>query len=104
MEERCLRGDFINEHKYLMGGSDEDGSRLFSLEPIYRTRDCAQIKTQGIQSKQTKTAVVFVVFVLFCFAVRVIKYKGTPSQKTCPRCPCVSKGIGLDDFKRSLPA
>lgn len=38
VEERSLRGDLINVHKYLMGGSD-DGSRLFSLEPIYRTRD-----------------------------------------------------------------
>jgi len=38
LENRRLRGDLTNADKYLQGGSQKDGARLFSVVPSDRTR------------------------------------------------------------------
>ncbi|KGL84918.1 hypothetical protein N309_11005, partial [Tinamus guttatus] len=55
LEKRRLRGDLISVHKYLKGGSEEDGAGLFSLVATDRTIGNGQkLKHQNFHRKIRK--------------------------------------------------
>ena len=50
-----LAGDLINAHKYLQGGCQEDGAKLFSVVPSDRTRGNGhKLKQRKLQLKMRR--------------------------------------------------
>jgi len=113
LKKRRLRGDLRNADKYLQGGCQEDGARLFSVVPSDRTRGNGhRLKQRKLQLNLRKNF----------FPLRVTEpwprlpreaVESPPLEifKTCLDAVLCSllwvtllrQGVGLGDPQRSLP-
>ena len=113
LEKRRLRGDLINAYKYLQGGCQEDGARLFPVGPSDRTRGNGhKLKQRKFQLNPRKNF----------FPLRVMEpwprlpreAVESPSLEIFQTCldkvlcsllwvTLLGQGVGLGDPQRSLP-
>lgn len=97
-------GDLINVYKYLKGGCEENGVRLFAVMLSVRTRDSGHIlehKTFRLNTRKHCCAV------LRC-AVEFVESASSAATWTWTwaggsRCPCLWKGIEPGDLQSFLP-
>jgi len=113
LEKRRLRGDLRNASKYLKGGGQEDGARLFPVVPSNRTRGNGhKLKQRKFQLNMRKNFFPLRVMepwprlpreVVESPSLEILK---TRLDKVLCSLLCVTllgQGVGLGDPQRSLP-
>ncbi|KAK4832418.1 LOW QUALITY PROTEIN: hypothetical protein QYF61_023097, partial [Mycteria americana] len=116
LEKRKVKGDLINDYKYLKGGCKDDGARLFSVVPSDRTRG------NGHKLKHWRLHLNIRKHFLHCEALAQVAHGGCgvsllgdikitpghgPGQPALGApalgAPALDKGVGQGDLQRSLP-
>ena len=106
-------GDLISGSKYLKGGCQEDGARLFSVVPSNRTTGNGhKLKHRKFRLNMRKNFFPLRVTEPWnrlprtWWSLLLWRYSKPPWMRSCAACcrwPCFGRGIRLDDPQRSLP-
>ena len=112
LEKRSLRGDLRNAYKYLQGGGQEDGARLFPVVPSDRTRGNGhKLKQRKLQLNQRKNLTLRVTELWNRLPREAVESPSLEIFKTCLDIALSSllwvsllwQGVGLGELQRALP-